>query len=243
MPTTNRIISESSLKKSDRVSSANKTKAGNALTVKVPVYEPNLPEPKCRADLTKHWIDLSLDDRTANKALWITEGGAKVARMTDSITCPVLDRPERFESTPQVLCKEGILGFRGYWEVESSGWVVIGAASEQAPRRNREGPCGFGENEESWGLEWSGSCYQVWQNGQKKEIEGVPHHSTIGVYVDQPAGLLSFYAVKEVEEGEEGTASKEVKLLHQIKSSFEQKLLPGFWVGNHSYCLILKKEE
>ncbi|MEQ2160648.1 hypothetical protein GOODEAATRI_001596 [Goodea atripinnis] len=238
MPTNNRIISES--RKSDKVSSPKTAKAGNILTAKIPVYEPNIPEPKCWTDLIKYWISLSLDDRTANKVLWITDGGAKVARMTDDITCPVLDRPERYEYTPQVLCKEGFLGSRGYWEVQSSGWVVIGVAFEGAGRRNSEGPCGFGENEESWGLEWSGSCYQVWHKGQRKEINGIPHHSTIGVYVDQPAGILSFYAVKE---GEEGTARKEVKPLHQIRSSFKQKLLPGFWVGTHSYCLILKKEE
>ena len=48
------------------------------------------------------WINLSLDDKTANKRLWITESGSKVARMTDEVTCPVLDRPERYEYSPQV---------------------------------------------------------------------------------------------------------------------------------------------
>lgn len=95
------------------------------------MYEPNLPEPKCRADLIKRksnliswihlhvaflkvsffylyyldWFDLTMDDKTANKMLWITEGGAKVARMTDNVTCPVLDRPERYEYAPQVRYK------------------------------------------------------------------------------------------------------------------------------------------
>lgn len=48
-----------------------------------------------------------MDDKTANKMLWITEGGAKVARMTDNVTCPVLDRPERYEYAPQVRYLSG----------------------------------------------------------------------------------------------------------------------------------------
>ena len=47
-------------------------------------------------------MKLSMDDKTANKVLWVTEGGTKVARMTDTSTCPVLDRPERYEHAPQV---------------------------------------------------------------------------------------------------------------------------------------------
>ncbi|XP_026207643.1 stonustoxin subunit beta-like [Anabas testudineus] len=218
-------------------------KAGNAASENIPAYEPNIPEPKCRADLIKYWVNLSLDDKTANKMLWITEGGAKVARKTDDITCPVLDRPERYEYAPQVLCKEGILGFRGYWEVEFSGWVVVGVAFERAARRNSDGPCGLGENEESWGVGWSGSSYHAWHNGQSTEILGIPKCSIMGVYLDQPAGILNFYAVDEVKEGEEGTEGKEVKLLQQIKSSFEERIMPGFWVGTQSHCLIRKNEE
>ena len=47
-------------------------------------------------------VKLTMDDKTANKTLWVTEAGAKVARMTDTSTCPVLDRPERYEHAPQV---------------------------------------------------------------------------------------------------------------------------------------------
>ncbi|XP_056222621.1 stonustoxin subunit beta-like [Seriola aureovittata] len=218
-----------------------KVKDGN--TEKTPAYEPNIPEPKCRADLIKHWLNISLDDKTANKMLWITEGGVKVARMTDDITCPVLDRPERYEYAPQVLCNEGILGFRGYWEVEFSGWVVVGVAYERAGRRNSDGSCGLGENEESWGLGWSGSSYYAWHKGDSVEIKEIPQCSTIGVYLDQPAGILNFYAVEEVKDGEEGAGGKEVKLLQQVRSSFKEKMIPGFWMGTQSNCLIVKKEE
>ncbi|XP_044194338.1 stonustoxin subunit beta-like isoform X1 [Thunnus albacares] len=238
MPTTTRIISDA-----QKSGKAKKLKAGNTPTEKTPAYDSNIPEPKCRADLIKYWINLSLDDKTANKRLWITESGSKVARMTDEVTCPVLDRPERYEYSPQVLCKEGILGFRGYWEVEFSGWVVVGVAYERAGRRNRDGSCGLGENEESWGLGWSGSSYHAWHNGQSFEITGIPKSSIMGIYLDQPAGILNFYAVEEVKEGEEGTGGKEVKCLQQIKSSFKEKMIPGFWMGTQSHCLILKKEE
>ncbi|GAA6228005.1 stonustoxin subunit beta-like [Lates japonicus] len=238
MPTTTRIISDT--RKADK---AKKVKAGNSAAEKIPAYEPDIPEPKCRADLVKHWINLSLDDKTANKMLWITEGGAKVARMTDDVTCPVLDRPERYEYAPQVLCKEDILGFRGYWEVEYSGWVVVGVAYERAGRRNSDGSCGLGENEESWGLGWSGSSYHAWHNGRSTEISEIPKCSVIGVYLDQPAGILNYYAVEEVKEGEEGAGVKEVKLLQQVKASFTEKMIPGFWVGTQSHCLLIKKEE
>lgn len=127
--------------------------------------------------------------------------------------------------------------------MEFSGWIVVGVAYERAGRRNNEGPCGLGENEESWGLGWSGSCYNAWHKSHSIEITEIPKCSTIGVYLDQPAGILNFYAVDEVKEGEESTGGKEVKLLQQVRSSFKEKMLPGFWVGNHSHCLITKKEE
>ncbi|ROI16493.1 hypothetical protein DPX16_4527, partial [Anabarilius grahami] len=59
------------------------------------------------------------------------------------------------------------------------------------------------------------------------------------VYVDQPAGLLCFYAV----ETEQDSQKKQVKLLHRFKNPIKETILPGFWVGRQSSCLILNKEE
>lgn len=203
----------------------------------VRAYDPKLPQPTTRADLLEHWIDLSLDEKTANKVLWITEGATKVARMTDELTCPVLDGPLRYEFSPQVVCKEGIEGFRAYWEVEYTGWVVVGVASADAGRRAADGSCGIGENPESAGIGWAGNYYQMWFDSESKDIRKVPEYPILGFYLDQPAGLIVFYAVSEVD------GKKEATLLTKCKMNLKKKLFPVFWCGNNSSCLILKKTE
>ncbi|XP_061079176.1 tripartite motif-containing protein 16 [Conger conger] len=215
-----------------------KAKAGakGKAAEKVPAYEANIPEPTTRAELLKHWLPLTLDDRTAQKMLWISEGSTKVTRKEDESACPYPNRPERFDHSPQVLCKEGLLGIRGYWEVESSGWVVIGVMYESVGRKAQDGATGLGENEVSWGVGWAGTCYHVWHNSENVEVQA-PLTPVIGVYLDQPAGVVSFFAVQ----GEEG--QKEAKLLHRYKVSFKERLLPGFWVGTNSYCWIQKRAE
>ncbi|XP_017274924.1 tripartite motif-containing protein 16 [Kryptolebias marmoratus] len=209
-------------------------KGSSAAEEKLPPYEPNIAEPTTRADFMKHWFPLSLDDKTAQKLLWISEGGSKVARTSDAV-CPYPNRPERYEHSPQVLCKEGLLGCRGYWEVDYDGWVVIGVVSESAPRKGQEVPCGLGENSTSWGVGWSGSCFQVWHNGENVDIQ-LPLSSTMGVYVDQPAGIIKFLSV-------EGEAEEEVRLIHKFKAKLGEKVFPGFWIGTNSFCLLRKKRE
>ncbi|CAG5897278.1 tripartite motif-containing protein 16 [Menidia menidia] len=209
-------------------------KGGSAQEEKLPPYEPNIPEPTTRADFMKYWFPLSLDDKTAQKLLWISEGSSKAARTSDAV-CPYPNRPERYEHSPQVLSKEALLGFRGYWEVDFDGWVVIGVVLESSPRKGQEVPCGLGENGSSWGAGWSGSCYQVWHNSEHVEVQ-LPLTSTMGVYVDQPAGVITFLLV-------EGEAQKEVRLIHKFKASLEEKVFPAFWIGANSFCLIRKNDQ
>uniref|UniRef100_A0A8C5E862 Tripartite motif-containing protein 16-like n=2 Tax=Gouania willdenowi TaxID=441366 RepID=A0A8C5E862_GOUWI len=201
--------------------------------VKLPPYEPNIPEPTTRADFMKHWMSLSLDDKTAQKLLWISESGSKVARTSDAV-CPYPNRPERYDHSPQVLCKEGLLGQRGYWEVDFEGWVVIGVVCESAPRKVQDGVCGLGENAASWGAGWGGTCYQVWHNGENVDVH-MPSTSTMGVYVDQPAGIIKFLLLEE-EGGEQS-----VRLIHKFKVKLQEKVFPAFWIGTTSGCLIRKQ--
>ncbi|TNN83331.1 Tripartite motif-containing protein 16 [Liparis tanakae] len=212
-------------------------KSSSAAEEKLPPYEPNIPEPTTRADFMKYWLPLSLDDKTAQKLLWISEAGSKVARTTDAV-CPYPNRPERYEHSPQVLCKEGLMGYRGYWEVDYDGWVVIGVVLEGAPRKAQDarGPCGLGENTSSWGVGWSGSLYQVWHNSENKDVE-LPAASCIGIYVDQPAGVIQLLAVQGEAE------RREVRLIHKFKVNIQEKIFPAFWVGTDSFCLLRKKDQ
>lgn len=112
-------------------------------------------------------------------------------------------------------------------------------AYEGAGRKASDGQCGLGENDDSWALGWDGSCYDAWHKGISIKVSDMPHCPTIGVYIDQPAGLISFYAV----EMEENSSKKDVKLIHRFTNPITEKIVPGFWMGRESSCLILKKEE
>lgn len=131
-----------------------------------------------------------------------------------------------------MLCRESLLGHRGYWEVDYEGWVVMGLVCQSAPRKGHEGSSGLGENQGSWGAGWSGSCYQVWHNGENVDVE-LPQSSTMGVYIDQPAGVVKFLLVQE----------EEARLIHRFRVNIGEKVFPGFWVGTNSFCLIRKKDQ
>lgn len=125
------------------------------------------------------------------------------------------------------------MGRRGYWEVEYEGWVVVGVVYASSGRKAKDGACGMGENETSWAVGWGGSCYQAWHAEECVEIQG-NRGNTLGVYVDQPAGIAAFYLL----EGE----PREARLLHRFETCFQDKLLPGFWLGEKASCRIPKKE-
>ncbi|XP_045073555.1 stonustoxin subunit beta-like, partial [Coregonus clupeaformis] len=175
-----------------------------------------------------------LDLNTVNRFLSLSEENRTVTRRTEEQPYP--DRPERFEDWRQVLCREGLTG-RCYWEVEWSGsWVVIGVTYKGIRRRggvdiratykgiNRRGrgdDCCLGYNDKSWCLICSDTSYYVRHNHNLTIID-VPSSSShrVGVYLDWPAGTLSFYRV----------SSDTLTHLNTFHSTFTEPLYPGFWV-------------
>ncbi|KAK0149237.1 E3 ubiquitin/ISG15 ligase TRIM25 [Merluccius polli] len=138
------------------------------------------------------------------------------------------DHPERFDSQPQVLCREGLTG-RCYWEVERRGWVDIGVTYRGITRRGGGKDSLLGGNNKSWSLDCHDGGYSVWYNGSQTSIPLPPSGSTrVGVYVDRPAGSLSFYRVSPGV----GGSSDPLTHIHTFWTTFTQEdLLPGFGFG------------
>ncbi|CAL8390448.1 unnamed protein product [Boreogadus saida] len=172
--------------------------------------------------LKKYACDLTLDPNTAHRGLSLSEDNRKVTLVGEVQSYP--DHPDRFDSRPQVLGREALTG-RCYWEVEWEGWVWIGVTYRGITRRGGGYDSGLGGNNKSWGLYCYDGPYSAWYNGTETALPLPPAGSTrVGVYLDRPAGSLSFYRVSPGGGGSSDTLTH----LHTFCSSFTQEdLLPG----------------
>ncbi|XP_030209429.1 E3 ubiquitin/ISG15 ligase TRIM25-like [Gadus morhua] len=169
--------------------------------------------------------ELTLDPNTAYRRLILSEDNRKVTWVREQ-SYP--DHPERFDSCPQVLCREGLTG-RCYWEVEREGCVYIAVTYGGITRRGRSDVSRLGGNNKSWSLYCDNDGYYAWYNGIKTDIP-LPSAGShrVGVYLDRPAGTLSFYRVSP----DVGESSDTLKHIHTFQSTFTQEaLLPGFGIG------------
>ncbi|KAJ8250076.1 hypothetical protein COCON_G00232920 [Conger conger] len=200
----------------------------------------------------KYSCQLTLDPNTANRALSLSEGNRKVTNTPGrEETYP--DHPERFESVPQVLCRESVCE-RCYWEAELSvsegGGVYIAVTYKGISRKRGVEDCVFGGNKNSWSLVCYEHRYSVRHNNNCTDLPArpSPYHRAgvcddgagagvcvyrVGVCVDRPAGTLSFYSVSD---------SDTVTLLHTLRTHFTQHtpLCAGFRVewGSVSLCQL-----
>ncbi|CAL8242514.1 unnamed protein product [Merluccius merluccius] len=188
---------------------------------------------RLRPALKKYGCELTLDPNTAGRLLSLSEDLREVMKVEEYQSHP--DHPERFDIWHQVLCREGLTG-RCYWEVERRGRVYIGVTYRGIRRRGRGDDSRLGYNNKSWRLycdddvdddnDDNDGSYCVWYNRSKTSIRLPPPVFTrVGVYVDRPAGSLSFYRVSPGV----GGSSHTLTLIHTFWTTFTQEvLLPGF---------------
>ncbi|XP_054916423.1 NACHT, LRR and PYD domains-containing protein 12-like, partial [Poeciliopsis prolifica] len=179
--------------------------------------------------LRKYSCQLTIDTNTVNRKLKLSEDNRKVTWVEELQSYP--DHPDRFDNWPQLLCRTGLTG-RCYWEVEWRGRVDISVSYRRIKRKGISGDCWFGHNDNSWSLSCSDRHgYFVWHNNCSTGLSSSSDSNRVAVYVDCPAGILSFYRV----------SSDSLILLHTFNTTFTEPLIPGFGVwfnSSVSICLF-----
>ncbi|XP_049324114.1 NLR family CARD domain-containing protein 3-like isoform X1 [Astyanax mexicanus] len=180
---------------------------------------------RIRPGLKKYGCDFTLDPNTVNPRLSLSEENRRVERREELQSYP--DHPERFTGWYlQVLSRERVTG-RCYWEAEwSGGGVAEVALSYKTISRKGDGSdCQFGGNINSWSLNCSDNRYSVYHNKNRTDLPPPPSDCRrVGVYVDCPAGTLSFYRVST------DTPSHTLTHLHTLYTTFTQPLYAGIGV-------------
>ncbi|XP_028428531.1 protein NLRC3-like [Perca flavescens] len=175
-----------------------------------------------RPGLRKYVCELEPDTNTVHRNLKLSDNNRKVTRVEEKQSYP--DHPDRFDRRAQLLCRNGLTG-RCYWEVEWRGEVSISVSYRGISRKGDSEDCLFGGNDQSWRLFCSDDVsYYVWHNKRSTFISSSSVSNRVAVYVDIPAGTLSFYTV----------SSDSLTHLHTFNTTFTQPLYPGFmvWPGS-----------
>ncbi|KAM8757797.1 uncharacterized protein AB9X84_010506 [Acanthopagrus schlegelii] len=174
--------------------------------------------------LRKYSCELTVDTNTVHKQIQLSDNNRKMTYVEEDQSYP--DHPERFDYCSQLLCSNGLTG-RCYWEVEWKGGASISVSYRGMGRRGNTADCRFGENNQSWSLTCSDSSYTICHNSRRISVSSSPSSppapvcNRVAVYVDYPAGILSFYKV----------SSNKLVRLHTFNTTFTEPLHPGFGFG------------
>ncbi|XP_032426058.1 NACHT, LRR and PYD domains-containing protein 3-like [Xiphophorus hellerii] len=177
--------------------------------------------------LRKYSCQLTIDTNTVSRFLKLSEDNRKVTCVKELQSYP--DHPDRFDNWNQLLCRTGLTG-RCYWGVEWRGEVEISVSYRRIRRKGISRDCVFGLNDHSWSLRCSDADgYSVWHNNSSTPLSSSSVSNRVAVYVDCPAGILSFYRV----------SSDSLILLHTFNTTFTEPLIPGFWFCFHGSSVFL----
>ncbi|XP_003199673.1 probable E3 ubiquitin-protein ligase TRIML1 isoform X1 [Danio rerio] len=138
--------------------------------------------------------EVILDPNSAHPKLIISPEGDSVT-YTDTWQ-EVSENPARFDTTLNVISRQGFTEVRSYWEVEVTGktYWELGLTYPDIPRKGREEDCWLGRGPSSWCIEYFNDIYTAWHNG-------VPHLLTdvggrcfkrIGIFSSTEGGLVCF---------------------------------------------------
>lgn len=134
------------------------------------------------------------------------------------------EHPERFTSTPQILCNQGFSSGEHVWVVEvgaNSMWS-LGVCYKTIPRRGDHSR--LGHNSVSWRLQWKNSkltACQYSSNVVLREVTTPP--VKIEIALDYEGGTLMFHSIKGRREH-----------LHTFKVVFRETVYPAFGINSNT---------
>lgn len=165
------------------------------------------------------FLDLTLDTNTVNAKIRLSDDNRLMSHVDEDQKYP--SHEDRFDHWPQLLSRDGLTG-RCYWEVEWNGRSHIAVTYRGINRRGNGYDCLFGRNDQSWSLVCSDTIgYSFWHDNKATYITVSAASSAsdrVAVYLDWPAGTLSFYRV----------SSDTMIHLHTCTTKFSEPLFPGF---------------
>ncbi|XP_045073695.1 protein NLRC3-like [Coregonus clupeaformis] len=175
-------------------------------------------ESRIKPGLRKYACQLKLNCMSADFDLTLSEDNTRVVRRTQVNRYPYFDfsdsddsdRTEKLDKWAKVRCREPLSDGRFYWQVEWTGWVDIGVT--YTPKWDIE-------NKRSWRLFCCNEQYTFIHNIRISVVPVPrPDPKCIGVYLDFPAGTLSFYSVSS------GTLTHR----YTFHTTFTEPLYPQF---------------
>uniref|UniRef100_W5LD72 NLR family CARD domain-containing protein 3-like n=1 Tax=Astyanax mexicanus TaxID=7994 RepID=W5LD72_ASTMX len=188
-------------------------------------------EHSMKPGIKKYACQLTLDPNTAHSRLFLPKGNRKVEHVIKDQPYP--EHPDRFGDWEQVLSVESLTG-RCYWEVERrEGWGADIAVSYRGiKRKGRSADSRFGSNNQSWCVRYYNNRYSVHHNNMIIcESLNLPLSDRVGMFVDWPAGILSFYIISP--------NTYTLTCVHTLHITFTEPLYAGFCVSPYSTVLIL----
>ncbi|XP_029365334.1 NLR family CARD domain-containing protein 3-like isoform X2 [Echeneis naucrates] len=178
--------------------------------------------------LRKFACDLTLDSSTVGHNIILLEENKEAEYVSGQQPYP--PHPDRFVHN-QVICEEALTDCH-YWEVECHK-IDVGVTYKSIDRvHDYSSETSFGKNEKSWcwfsegSFRHNNSCLNFLDQDK-------PYQSTIGVFLDWPAGILSFFRV---------TPDTMVHL-YTTCTTFTEPLYPAFILEHGSTFKILPAQK
>uniref|UniRef100_A0A672YX41 Stonustoxin subunit beta-like n=1 Tax=Sphaeramia orbicularis TaxID=375764 RepID=A0A672YX41_9TELE len=179
-----------------------------------------------RNDFIWYFCDLTLDPNSAHQKLYLSD---KNKTATCGYKMSYFQHSDRFIGPMQVMCREELSG-RHYWEVDwsngSNNDVGVGVMYKSLSRQDGD----LGKNTKSWLFVNRFRSYFHLHVEEHKVSVPSGDLSRIGVFLDWPAGTLSFYKV----------SNNTLTHLHTFHHTFTEPLFTAFWNGTDTTYFTLR---